>query len=127
MLDRLFSVLPKSAQRSLTAWAYGVEPKSNDLDDMRNFDAQGPFAYIGGELVHRDRGYASFLVEIGDRSARWGVTIDAIRPADPQWKDLFTSLVALRNDALEAGRRLLEQHAFEKDGSLLIRDLKVQA
>ena len=127
MLDRLLSLLPRSTQRSLTAWAFGVEPKSNDLDDMRSFDASGPFAYAGGELLHRDRGYASFLVESAGRSARWGVTFEAIRLADPHWTNLFQSLAALRNDALAAGGRLLEQHAFEQDGSLLIRDLKVQA
>ncbi|MBU1347450.1 MAG: hypothetical protein KKA16_10955 [Alphaproteobacteria bacterium] len=128
MLSFLFSALPQSAQRKLLSWATGRAPHRSDLTNMSEAPAAtGLFAYSGDELLHRDQAYASFAVVDSWSDARWGVTFDAIRKADPEWSDLLMSMRKLREHLMLAGNALFTARQFEKDGSLLVRDLEVQA
>ena len=128
MLVWLLSLLPPRMISRMLAATDKVAAGAGILSDMRGIKSSGrPFAYVGNEKLHRDKGYASFEVADIWSNARWGVTFEAIRDNDAEWTEMTQSMRKHRDLLAAVGDALFQSRNFEKDGSLLIRDLKVQA
>jgi hypothetical protein len=136
VLRWLFSLLPPralnaligkldAAEKRLADPAYRPEESLAvmDLTDMRAAKTT-PFDYNGGELLHRDGGYASFMVKGHGSQARWGVTFDAIRDSDPEWKDIVSSMRKSKAALMDRANGMLAARAFEQDGTILVRTLR---
>ena|GEM_PF-1045622 len=128
MLVWLLSLLPPRIINRMVKTTDRMAAKVGILDDMRGIRSSGqPFTYVGNEMLHRDGAFASFEVADIWSNARWGVTFDAVRGGDPDWVDIPRSMEKLRDQLVATGNALFLARSFEKDGSVLIRDLEVQA
>ncbi|NBB53362.1 hypothetical protein GVN24_34345 [Rhizobium sp. CRIBSB] len=128
MLAWLLSFLPPRMLKRMLAATDKADADAYALSDMRGIKSSGrAFGYAGNERLHREKGYASFEVADIWSNARWGITFEAVRDNDADWVEIVQSMRKHRDRLAAAGNALLQRRNFEKDGSLLIRDLKVQA
>lgn len=124
-LGGLFSLLPLSVLNKLVAILSDTPQQSADLTDMRSCaDNSGPYSYGGEELLHRDRGIASFEATSPWAKVRWGVTFDAVRDFDPQWGEMVGAMQRASDVLMAKANEIHAAGAFEPDGSVLVRNLK---